>query len=425
MSTKKKKIIIFILVIILIVIITILSIGISHKNTHDESETKSLNCQVISKLELAVGDSVPSYQDFLINCDKTASIKYYLNGQEMSPTELTEPNKYDVKITIDKLELSSILIVKEKQNILLEVQDLTISYGEKYQVEDFVKKCESNMGECQFTFEDKSMEEYREVGKYEIVIVASVNEETISKKATLTIEEKEEESPPQENTTPSQENPNTNNNENSPKPEEPPTTGGNTVTKVQTVNEDVKSYSYKYGVTITTTTTITYDVYSDGSRKEVGRHDSVSYDYSTFNATTSDLLGEATSLASSSINTISSVVSYVNQYRSEVGAPSIVNDSSLNIAAMVRALEIGWSRKFDHTRPNGTSCTTVLDEIGIYPMGLGENIAYGYVDAPSVSEGWKNSPGHYQNMINASFTKIGVGFVNVNGSYYWVQIFTS
>jgi len=35
-----------------------------------------------------------------------------------------------------------------------------------------------------------------------------------------------------------------------------------------------------------------------------------------------------------------------------------------------------------------------------------------------------NSPGHKANILNSSFTEIGVGYVaGANGSGYWVQMF--
>ncbi len=39
--------------------------------------------------------------------------------------------------------------------------------------------------------------------------------------------------------------------------------------------------------------------------------------------------------------------------------------------------------------------------------------------------GWMNSQGHRANILNASYTKIGVAYYqNSNGVTYWVQLFT-
>ena len=76
-----------------------------------------------------------------------------------------------------------------------------------------------------------------------------------------------------------------------------------------------------------------------------------------------------------------------------------------------------------HTRPDGTSCFTVLDQNGINYFSAGENIAMGYPTSESVVNGWMNSSGHKANILNSSFTHIGVGCYEENGYYYWVQLF--
>ena len=56
----------------------------------------------------------------------------------------------------------------------------------------------------------------------------------------------------------------------------------------------------------------------------------------------------------------------------------------------------------------------------------GENIAYGYPSARDVQEGWMNSPGHRENILNAGFTHVGVGlYVDSEGTAYWTQLFAS
>ena len=122
---------------------------------------------------------------------------------------------------------------------------------------------------------------------------------------------------------------------------------------------------------------------------------------------------------------MNAVLGYVNQYRNEVGIQPLTLDDSLSLAASVRSLEMGWSTKFSHTRPNNTDCFSVADELGINYYTIGENIAYGYWDSYSVSNGWRNSPDHYKNMISSNFNKIGIGIANVNGQIYWTQIFTN
>ena len=120
---------------------------------------------------------------------------------------------------------------------------------------------------------------------------------------------------------------------------------------------------------------------------------------------------------------INEVYEITNNYRSLVGVSSLTLDSSLVEAASIRAKEL--SDSFSHTRPNGSSCFTVLSELGISYGTAGENIAAGYSSPQSVMEGWRSSSGHYQNIISSKFKKIGIGVNIINNQYYGVQIFSN
>ena len=112
---------------------------------------------------------------------------------------------------------------------------------------------------------------------------------------------------------------------------------------------------------------------------------------------------------------INEVYEITNNYRSLVGVSSLTLDSSLVEAASIRAKEL--SDSFSHTRPNGSSCFTVLSELGISYGTAGENIAAGYSSPQSVMEGWRSSSGHYQNIISSKFKKIGIGVNIINNQY--------
>ena len=153
----------------------------------------------------------------------------------------------------------------------------------------------------------------------------------------------------------------------------------------------------------------------------------------SFSFSTSELLSEASQLKSQYNSLIQKVQKYTNEYRDEANEDEVndisnrsnlVLDSSLTTAACVRAIEIAKGDEFSHTRPNGTSCFTVLTDMGISSSARAENIAECY-SAESAASGWKNSAGHYKNMINPSFKKVGIGVIKYNGTYTWVQLFTN
>lgn len=183
--------------------------------------------------------------------------------------------------------------------------------------------------------------------------------------------------------------------------------------------------NYKYGLKKTTITITYYSIYSDGSKKAYSSYSYEEFDTSGYSATDAELMDESKSVAADNMEYYLEVLNLVNEIRKQAGVAPVVLDEQLCNAATMRALEMNYSQNFSHTRPNGTSCFTVFDTFGIPGFSFGENIAAGYGSPASVVEGWKNSPGHYANMINASFTKIGIGMSDVNIGYgiYWAQIF--
>lgn len=116
---------------------------------------------------------------------------------------------------------------------------------------------------------------------------------------------------------------------------------------------------------------------------------------------------------------IAKVLELVNNIRTENGLGTFSTNTSLSNAANTRASEVCQS--FSHTRPDGTSCFTVLSDNNISYSTCGENIAQGYTSPQDVVDGWMNSSGHRANILNSSFTTIGIGYdSSCNG---WVQLF--
>ena len=116
------------------------------------------------------------------------------------------------------------------------------------------------------------------------------------------------------------------------------------------------------------------------------------------------------------------VASLVHEARQAAGLSELELDADLCAAAQARAQEIAQS--FSHTRPDGSSCFTILDEFGISYRAVGENIAMGQRTPEEVMDGWMNSSGHRANILNGTFTSIGVGhYVDGDGMHHWVQIF--
>jgi uncharacterized protein YkwD len=94
-------------------------------------------------------------------------------------------------------------------------------------------------------------------------------------------------------------------------------------------------------------------------------------------------------------------------------APALLVDSGVS-----QQMSRSWSMAMDGAdnmshRPNDSQ-QSIYGSLGISPRAWGENVAWfqGYSDAEAARvffEGWRESDGHYCNMMSPNFTKIGVG----------------
>lgn len=137
-----------------------------------------------------------------------------------------------------------------------------------------------------------------------------------------------------------------------------------------------------------------------------------------------DIVSQANALSAANIAYYSEILELVNNIRAEAGVSPLTLDTTLCQAATVRAIEMDNTGVFSHTRPDGTDCWSVFKLYGITYRTCGENIAMGQRTPAQVVESWRNSPGHYANMVKAGFGKLGVGMSNSN-RIYWVQMFTN
>ena len=120
------------------------------------------------------------------------------------------------------------------------------------------------------------------------------------------------------------------------------------------------------------------------------------------------------------------VLILTNKERYKEGLTPLTGFAKLQKANDVRAKEL--VDLFSHTRPNGSSCFTALDEAGVKYSSAGENIAAGYNSPQDVMTGWMNSSGHRANILDSGFRHIGIGYHYDSSAYYryhWVQMFAS
>ncbi|MCX7710548.1 MAG: SafA/ExsA family spore coat assembly protein [Clostridia bacterium] len=118
------------------------------------------------------------------------------------------------------------------------------------------------------------------------------------------------------------------------------------------------------------------------------------------------------------------VIRLVNAERSKNGLPPMKANWELSRVARYKSQDMLNKGYFSHTSPTYGSPFKMMETFGIRFSAAGENIAMGQRTAQEVMTGWMNSPGHRANILNPSYTEIGVGLAkNAQGRNYWTQMF--
>lgn len=115
------------------------------------------------------------------------------------------------------------------------------------------------------------------------------------------------------------------------------------------------------------------------------------------------------------------VVELVNEQRAAYGLSPLTLNTELSKVARIKSQDMHDNNYFSHTSPTYGSPFEMMTTFGISYRTAGENIAMGYTTPEAVMNGWMNSEGHRANILNASYTEIGVGYV-ADGNY-WTQEF--
>ena len=319
---------------------------------------------VKSSINIEVNTKLPTVKDYFTKYElkDTGVIKYYLNDKEVSKNYVIKNiNTYDVIIIVNKNKYNSKINIVDTKAPTLKTKNITIYENQKYTINSFINNCEDNSNkECKLSYTESKMSKYTNEGTYKINISAKDNDNNETIGSATLTIKAKENS----NTTKKSNKAATNDNNKS---------------------SNVSNSKYKTSLEL-----------KDSAIKEVNNTKKVADE----------------------------VIEFTNTYRKAVNAKELTYDRNLSIVASIRAIEIAIYDKFDHVRPNGLTFSSVIRDLDIDYEYCGENIAYGYIDSEEVSEAWKASKGHYKNMINTHYTKIGIGYFEYNNTIYWVQIFT-
>ncbi|WP_096271852.1 CAP domain-containing protein [Paucisalibacillus globulus] len=117
----------------------------------------------------------------------------------------------------------------------------------------------------------------------------------------------------------------------------------------------------------------------------------------------------------------SDVVTLTNKERRQAGLSALQIDTKLSQVAREKSNDMQRNNYFSHTSPTYGSPFDMMRDNGITYRSAGENIAQGQTSPAEVVQAWMNSQGHRENILNANFTHIGVGYESQG--QHWTQMF--
>lgn len=120
------------------------------------------------------------------------------------------------------------------------------------------------------------------------------------------------------------------------------------------------------------------------------------------------------------------IVDLTNQVRAQNGLAPLTVNAKLVTMAEIEAGNMVQFNVMAHTIPQAAQPDLQSRQkyVGYNFSWLSENIAYNFLSASAVVNGWMSSTGHRANILDTKVTEIGVAVLqDSKGSPYYVQVF--
>lgn len=125
--------------------------------------------------------------------------------------------------------------------------------------------------------------------------------------------------------------------------------------------------------------------------------------------------GDAASASTSPAATEGEFVARINALRASRGLPALAVDPELTAAARSWAANMASQGRIFHT-------SNLAAGVSARWTKLGENVGVGG-DVPSLFQAFVDSPTHYANLVDPSYSRVGVGVVVVGGRIFTAHRF--
>ena len=123
--------------------------------------------------------------------------------------------------------------------------------------------------------------------------------------------------------------------------------------------------------------------------------------------------------------TAAGIVKWTNSQREEYGLPPLKENSKLNDSAAMKAKDMLTKQYFDHVSLSGEEVDDLAEAADYRFVIIGENLALGnFQDDEILVQGWMDSPGHRQNILNQKYQEIGTAVLQgeFEGRITWLAV---
>jgi uncharacterized protein YkwD len=119
------------------------------------------------------------------------------------------------------------------------------------------------------------------------------------------------------------------------------------------------------------------------------------------------------------------IISQTNAQREKFGLPALKENEILNLSAKMKLEDMFEKQYFSHDSPTGKTLEDLMKKANYEYIVVGENLAMGnFENDKEVVEGWMQSPGHRENILNPRYQEIGVAVKEgiFQGKKVWIAV---
>lgn len=115
----------------------------------------------------------------------------------------------------------------------------------------------------------------------------------------------------------------------------------------------------------------------------------------------------------------------IQRYNQNEGLLPLIENETLNKAALAKANDMFKNQYFEHVSPSGVDPGELVQSFGYDYITTGENLILGnFKSEEELVQAWMDSPGHRANILNNRYTEIGVAIIkgDYKGSTVWIGV---